>query len=250
MIFEPPAALTEGRAEIWIAVSGGGGMNGKADPNWGGAIIYASLDDASYGVIGEIDGPSRQGAISATLAAPSGPNPDLTSTLSVNMSLSAGPLMAASQAEAQRAVTLCLVGDELIAYAGATLTGPNSYDLSYLQRGLYGSNPTAHPALTRFVRLDESIFKYRVPPAFVGTAIYLKFQSFNIFGEQAQDLSTCAVYSYAPSGSGAFGVVAGMLSAGANADFGLASSDVTASDDFGLASGPYATTLDLGLASS
>jgi hypothetical protein len=32
--------------------------------------------------------------------------------------------------------------------------------------------------------------------------LFLKFQSFNIFGQSVEDLSECAVYPYTPSGAG------------------------------------------------
>jgi hypothetical protein len=80
--------------------------------------------------------------------------------------------------------------------------------------------------------------------------LYLKFQSFNIFGGPVQDISTCAVYVYTPRGSGALGAVAKALSVGANLDYGLASGGINESDDFGLASDAYSTVLDLGLASA
>lgn len=80
--------------------------------------------------------------------------------------------------------------------------------------------------------------------------LYLKFQSFNIFGGGAQDISTCTVYTYTPVGSGSFGPVAQALSVGTNLDYLYASQPVSESDDFGLASDPYASLIDLGIVSS
>ncbi|WP_395664558.1 phage tail protein [Methylocella sp.] len=239
IVFEPPPALTAGAPQIWAIVSGGSG--GAADPNWGGAIVHASLDDVSYGEIGQVDGPARQGVLAAPLAAA----PD-ASALAVDMAMSRGALVSASEAEAEAGLTLCLAGDELVAYAGATLTGPDAYALAPLRRGLHGSAAGAHAAGERFARLDDATFRYDLPASYVGRPLYLKFQSFNIFGEQAQDLADCVAYSYTPRGGGAFGPIARALAIGSGLDYGLASVAANEAEDFGAASDPYVTTIDLG----
>ncbi len=147
-------------------------------------------------------------------------------------------------------MTLCIAGGELFAYQTATLTGPNAYNLTFLERGLNGSAASAHPTGTPFARLDGAIFEFPLPAAFVGVEIFLKLQSFNVFGHATQDLSTCQVFSFTPLGSGTLGPVAQALLVGSNLDYGLASAGVTQSDDFGLASDPFTTLIDLGLASS
>jgi len=80
--------------------------------------------------------------------------------------------------------------------------------------------------------------------------LYLKFQSFNVFGNAVQSLADCAVYTYTPVGSGALGPLAAALAVGNNADCGLASASASEYDDFGIASDPYPNFIDLGLASS
>lgn len=249
IIFEPPASLTGGSPQVWIAVSGGAG--GTADAKWGGANIYVSLDDSSYSFIGEtVNGPARQGVLLASLAAPSGANPDISHTLAVSLVECGGTLASATELNARNAATLAIVDKELLAYATATLTGANTYNLTYLERGLYGSTPTGHSLGAPFARLDGAIFKYNLPNNYVGVPIYFKFQSFNIWRLGLQDISTCAVYDYTPTGAGAVGPVTTALLSGANLDYGLASLSVNSFDDFGLASDPYTTTIDLGLASA
>ncbi|MET0530124.1 MAG: phage tail protein [Microvirga sp.] len=49
LLFEPPAALTAGVAQVWIAASGA-----NADPYWGGANVWVSRDGASFVEIGTI----------------------------------------------------------------------------------------------------------------------------------------------------------------------------------------------------
>jgi hypothetical protein len=36
----------------------------------------------------------------------------------------------------------------------------------------------------------------------VGTEVFIKLQSFNTFMNQTQDISTCTVYTYTPTGAG------------------------------------------------
>ncbi len=224
------------------------GSSGAVDHYWGGAFVWLSTDGSTYSQIGTIKGPSRQGVLTAALAA--GLNPDTTNALSVDLTESGGTLASGSLLDAQSGVTLCLVDGELLAYQTATQTGLNAYNLTYLIRGLYGSAIAAHSSGAPFVYLDSAIFKYALPAAFIGVPIYLKFQSFNIFGNAAQDLSTCVAYSYTLTGVGDRGPVATALSLGQNMDFGAASDPINEADDFGLASGAASVTIDLGLASA
>ncbi|MFH6786328.1 MULTISPECIES: phage tail protein [Methylobacterium] len=248
VIFEPPPGLTGGEAQVWIAVSGGSG--GVADPNWGGANVWISRDGTSYAEIGTVTAPARHGVLTAPLPASATINPDLASTLAVDLSRSGGTLTGGTQADAQNAVTLALVDRELVAYAVATLTGPNVYALTYLQRGLYGSSTAAHAAGASFARLDDAVFRYTLPAAYVGVPISLKLQSFNVFGGAVQDLATCVAYTYTPVGSGRMGPVAEALAVGNPVDLGIASQVAAQADDFGLASDPYPIFIDLGLASA
>lgn len=200
VIFEPQSSLTGGGAEIWIGASGG--VAGTADPRWGGCYIWLSPDGTSYKSIGKISGPARQGVLSAALAAFTGSNPDNTDTLGVDLTMSAGALLNATTADAAAARTLFYADGELMAYATATLTSTNRYNLTGLQRGLYGTAPGAHAAGGQFLRLDDAIFRYALPGQYVGATLHLKFQSFNIWGGGLEELSSCTDYAYGPNGAG------------------------------------------------
>jgi len=229
------------------------GIAGRADPNWGGANVWLSTDGATYGKVGAINAPARQGVLTATLPAPPGGNPDTTDTLSVTLEPSGGTLASVTALDAANGISLCLVGDELLSYQTATLTAsppPNSYDLTILYRGLHGTSAGSHASGDSFAYVDGAIFKYPLPAAYIGVPLYLKLQSFNIFGQSLEDLSECSVYTYTPNGAGqALGPIASAISVGTNLNYGLASQAVTIRDDFGLASSP-STTVDMGDASS
>ena len=59
------AALTGNTAEIWLGASGG--ASGAADPNWGGALVWASLDNLTFQKVTTITAPLRQGFLTAPL---------------------------------------------------------------------------------------------------------------------------------------------------------------------------------------
>jgi hypothetical protein len=186
-IFEPPLQLTvSSQTEIWIAVSGG--------VEWGGCEVWASDDDASYRRAGAIYGGARHGVLSAVLAA--GDDPDAAHTLAVDLTVSRGELVSGTRDDADRLNTICYVDGEYIAYETATLTAGSKYDLTYLRRGAYGSAIVEHAAGAKFVRLDDAIFKHAVPISRVGTALYLKFVSFNKFGGGKQGLDEVPAYTY------------------------------------------------------
>ena len=247
MIFEPPAALAGATPQVWIAASGGSG--GVADPNWGGANVWLSLDNISYGQVGSIAAPARQGTLTASLSSFAGTSPDTTDTLAVNTAESAGVLSSGTALDAQLANTLCLVDAELLSYETATLTSANNYSLTTLYRGLYGTAIAAHSSGAPFARLDNTVFKYDLPSQYINMELYVKLQSFNVFGGGVQDLSTCAVYTYTPTGNAAEHPVAEAMLVGSSLDFGLTTGTVSTMDDFGAPpSLPVAWDVDLATA--
>jgi hypothetical protein len=224
------------------------GVAGIADPNWGGANVWLSTDGNSYTLSGQVLGPSRQGVLTANVGN-SGGNPDTTDNVYVSLQESGGTLSSGTAADAQNGVTLCLIDRELFTYETATLqASPNTYKLSTLYRGFYGTTPTTHLIGAPFVRVDSTVFQYALPAQFIGETIYVKLQSFNIFGKSTEDLSECSVYTYTPSGSGSpVGPVTKALLLGQNLDFGLVASTVTETDQWGIVTdGIMLAKIDLG----
>ncbi|HWK45135.1 MAG TPA: phage tail protein [Stellaceae bacterium] len=193
VIFEPPPQLTGGEAQVWIAASGGGA--------WGGCDVWVSYDEVTYLDAGRINGPARQGTLTAALAVHA--DPDTTDTLSVSLVESTGQLISVSQADADAFNSLCFVDNELVSYKTATLTGPNAYGLTTLHRGVYGTPVVNHVVGAQFARLDGSIFKYTLPAAYVGVPLYVKLTSFNIYGASEESLADVAIYGLTPTGAGA-----------------------------------------------
>lgn len=200
LIFNPPVALTPGGVEMWAAVAGG--------VNWGGCNVLVSYDGTTYEQVGTVSGPARYGSLTAAFAA--GADPDTVNTCSVDLSASAGDLTSAAQAVADAAGALCLVDPlqaaqaELISLETATLTAPNRYSLTgYIRRGVENTPIASHGVGAPFVRLDQAIFKFPYLATQAGQTIYVKFQSFNLWGTATQPLSDCIRYQAAPVPLGA-----------------------------------------------
>jgi hypothetical protein len=238
IIFEPPATYSA-TSILWIGASGGSG--GAADPLWGGAFVWLSLDDATFQQIGVISAPARQGLLTANLAAFGGTNPDTADTLTVNLAESGGVLSNASNVAAQLGQTLCLVDSELLSYTTATLVSGNTYNLTGLYRGLYGTTASAHTSGAAFLRVDAAVFEFDLPVQFVNHEIYIKLQSFNAFNSGTQELSECTSYSYIPAGLTQH-PLASALAAGTNEDLGNWTETVGTTDDFGT---PWTLTVSI-----
>jgi hypothetical protein len=197
IFFEPPDELA-GDLELWIALSG-------PAPSWGGCDVWISGDNVSYQSLGRFIGAARMGTLTAPLssvaAAGAGPTIDGASTLSVDISESSGQLISGSQQDALAGNTLCFVDGELVAFEAATLTGAGRYDLSYLNRGLFGSPIGAHKAGSAFARLDGHVFQLPFTQDRIGQTVYFKFVSFNPYQGGLQQLAQVQPYAYTFQGS-------------------------------------------------
>jgi hypothetical protein len=242
LIYEPPPTLTGNTAQVWFGASGGAG--GLSSSNWGGAYVWASVDNSTYSQIGTVTSPLRQGLLTTGLLSATGW--DAVDTLSVSLVESAGTLTGTSAASAQAGATLSLVDSEMLSYENALLTSAFSYNLTGLQRGFAGTTPSAHAAGASFARLDAAIVKYNLPPTWIGVPLYFKFQSFNAFGAGVQDLSTCTSYNYTPNGNGQIGPVTQALLIGTNLDFGNVTSGVSVADSWGSTTSAPIASVDLG----
>lgn len=192
VIFEAPPEITQSGLETWIAVSGG--------EYWGGCTVWASDSGDTYKRIGSIHGPARMGKLTAPLAAYEAgegfeSNEDMENRLSVELT-GGDQLISGSVEDAKNLNTLCIVGDEIMSYAYATLTDVRRYDLNYLMRGAYQTQNTAHETGAFFLRLDNAIFKYPFDKDKIGKTLHLKFTSFNIYNSGEQSLADVKAYAH------------------------------------------------------
>ncbi|MDQ8850399.1 phage tail protein, partial [Acinetobacter nosocomialis] len=188
-IFEPPLDLTDGKNQIWIAVSG--------EVNWGGCNVWASLDNTTYEMIGTIYGSARYGQLVTAIDADD-------TALQVELN-TFSQIFSGTLEDAQADQTLCKVGDEYFNYQVATLNGSGLYTLSDVLRGRFDDSQN-HKAGESFVRLDKAIFKYPYNEGLVEKQFFLKFTSFNGLERKEQTLDEVTAYSYTLSGGRPAGV--------------------------------------------
>lgn len=193
IIFEPGSDLTNCAPLVYVLASGG--------VNWGGAQVHASLDGTTYGQIGTVVSGAAQGLLTNTF--PSGSDPDMVNTLSVNLTMSRGQLLAGTSADADhRLPTLAYCDGELIAFSVVTLTSAYNYDLdTYIRRRCYDTTIASHASGTQFGWVQNP-FTYEYPRSLVGTTVYFKLPAFNKLGAELQDLSVCVAYPYTLTGAG------------------------------------------------
>lgn len=197
--FEAPLALLQAaEVEIDVAISG-------ANPLWGGCDIWISTDNMTYKYLAQFNTKTRMGELTAMLASftPAGTNNiDNSNTLSIDMTESDGSFNnAATTADALALNTLCYVDGELIAYGNDVLTAPNKYDLTYLNRGCYGTPIGAHASGTPFAAYDQGVFRYQIDQTRVGQTLYFKFVSYNAWGGGIEEIAEVSDYSYTVLGT-------------------------------------------------
>ena len=213
-VIEPDSTFTGGVAKIIIAASGGA--------DWGGCTVNISFNGSDYSQIGTITNHAKQGLLTANLASYGGANPDTGHTLSVDCAESLTTPTPVTNADATALRTLSLVAaqpvltggayviptnGELLAFGAVSATGTYSADLTYLERGAYGTTPSSHSIGDQFTQIDVTgtdgtSVAFAIPPQYIGQTVYLKLASFNVFDQALQDLSTVAEYQYTPTGGG------------------------------------------------
>lgn len=186
-IFEAPATESSTGLQIWAAIGGGA--------NWGGADMWVSLNGVDYQRVSTVWGRSRVAQLAGGISG---------GVLSITGAT--GKLLGASAEEAAGRVTLCYIGGaspEYLAYEDATLVSAGAYSLTGLVRGLYGTSDAApHSAGDVFVRCDDALAKSDdLDLALIGRQVYVKFQSFNLFGLKQQALADVDATVYTITGA-------------------------------------------------
>jgi Putative phage tail protein len=205
-LFEPPDELGHGLV-IYAAISGANLLT------YGGSDAYVSYDGVDYIKVpgGRQFGSARMGVLTAPLPAVpvnvNGITLDTSNILSVDLSMSGGSLVSVSQADALIGNTASWIDSGanggVLGFMTATLTAPFKYNLSYLVRGMYGSEAAVvlHPAGAQFVALDSRVLQIPFDQTRIGSTIYLKFLPFNIWGATVDDLSDIPAYTYTITGA-------------------------------------------------
>lgn len=180
IVLQPPAELTTSGLEVWI------GARGKGD-GWGGCRVYVSDNKDYYRFAGQIATAARIGTLASTVTA------DATS-IEIDAN---GDFLSGTQQDAERGNTLCWLGGECLSYQTATLLQNGHYELAGCIRGQYQTTATEHDAGAEFARLDTALLRIPFLKEDIGKKVYLKLASYNIFGNNEQDLSNLDEYDYA-----------------------------------------------------
>lgn len=185
VMFDAPRTTSATGNELIIAACG-------QSVDWGGCRVWISLDGLEYSPIGVIRGPSTMGVTTTALANVA--DPDLTSTLGVDLSNSDGELTTVSTEAWDAATTTCWLDGEIISYKTATLTGANAYDLTSLHRGLYASTLASHLTALPFVAIDGTVFRFPYKSELLNTTVNFKFTSFNTYLQAEQAVASVTAY--------------------------------------------------------
>ena len=193
MFIQLPAEFTQGNEyTLGIALSG--------TINWGGAAIYVSTDGGnSYTFLGLSTGAATMGTLSSALAWSSDPD-TTTHDLKVDLTESFGQLSSYTQAQADAFVSLIAVDSEILSYKTADLVSAYHYALTYLRRGVYGTDRRNHAVGAPFCVLDSGLFQWNYDASVIGTTVYFKFCSVNQAGQNQVQISQAVAYPVFVSG--------------------------------------------------
>jgi hypothetical protein len=159
----------------------------NAPSGWGGCSVWLSDNDENYARVGSITQQARMGR---TLTALSNTGDG------VSVKLNQGSIKGGTHIDAERANTLSWIDGEALSYEGAQLQTDGSYKLTGLVRGQYATIPTDHASSTRFIRIDEALYRHTYRKEDIGKTVYLKFTSMNLFGTNEQGLDEVQAYPY------------------------------------------------------
>lgn len=156
-------------------------IHGYGRAGWPGADVYRSTDGGnSYSLLATSSALSTFGLCPNAVPAPSDYRIwDTTTTISVTVKQ--GTLLsAASDLAVQNGANWCMVGEEVIGFVNATLTGTsgglNVYSISRLMRGRAGSELkcSTHVANELFVLLDSTLVDIPLAVADLGKTVKTK----------------------------------------------------------------------------
>lgn len=186
-LINPPTALTNGASELWVFAASSSAL-------WGGCEVWSSLDGSDYKYEGRVKEPGRYGFLTTTLAATNDPDP--SGTFTVDLSVSRGVFSSVSVAERDAGATLCMIDQEVISFKNAVLVSGNTYTVSDLRRGLYGTKQAAHGIGAKLTRLDDlSVFRIPYPRLGTGQTAHFKFLSFNLWNLNLENLADVTDYT-------------------------------------------------------
>lgn len=156
----PAIDSTDGAPRLVALVTG----FGKA--GWPGANIYKSIDGGNtYALVASASAPSKWGMVANPTPAPVNGYYVWDDVTQISVTLKEGTLTNSTDIGVLNGTNWALVGEELIGFVNATLTGTNTYTLSRLLRGRKGTEVKmgSHLANELFLVIDGSAVEIDIP---------------------------------------------------------------------------------------
>lgn len=128
---------------------------------WRGCQVELSLDGGINYIDSDTSGaPTVMGVLETALASGSMYYPDTINTCRVRMLLADSEIFGTTLTGMLNRENLCIIGDEMVNFAGANEIEPGLWELSYFLRGRKGTQVSTHPVGTRFVMLNLGALAY------------------------------------------------------------------------------------------
>ena len=162
----PTDAITD--SLLRYAVSGIG-------QNWNGSAVYRSDDGgATYALMQSVVAEATIGSVLNNIPAGSTVTWDTFTT--INVLLIYGQLQSVTDLAVLNGANVCVIGNEVIQFVNATLTGTNQYTLSRLLRGRLGTEWAVgtHTAGETFVLMDTTLQEQSMAGSTYGISKFYK----------------------------------------------------------------------------
>jgi len=167
----PPLTSNDGNPRLYGIVTG----FGKA--GWPGANLYKSVDGGNtYNFVASTSTKCTWGMVTNPTPAPAKGYYVWDDTTTISVTLKEGTLSNSTDIAVLNGQNWCMIGEELIGFVNATLTGANTYTLSRLLRGRRGSEVKCgtHLANELFVVLDGNLTYIDLPSSELGRVVKFK----------------------------------------------------------------------------
>lgn len=181
----PPVRAGDSSYGVYVAACG-------YASTWPGIAIEVSRDGSAYTTLANDTNAATIG--SANTALPNFGGGNMADELSaVSITLFNGTLTSASYSDFLNNLNLAWLGGEIISFRTATQTGTDTYTLSGLLRGRFGTEAAManHAVGEQFVLLDfTKVFVENLTNTDVGRKLYWEYQLLNQFGATANPIVT------------------------------------------------------------
>lgn len=152
-------------------------VHGFGEPGWPGAQVFWSKDNGgSYVAVGSSSTEATFGMVTSPISGPIRGHHIWDDTTTITVVLKTGALVTRTDSAVLGGENMCMIGREVISFGVATLTAPNTYQLSHLLRGRRGSEwaCNAHVANELFIILNNACVEIRVPDTDRGATYLFK----------------------------------------------------------------------------